>query len=69
MVDGVGNYPDILAKDFPDATLVEATTTTAIEQLRERWALSTEMLENFNENAILNKFKKVFSAQSKQTEN
>lgn len=61
LVDGIGTFQEILAKDFPDAKLVEVTTSTPLEKFRERVALVQNKITSFDEQGFLQQITQNFS--------
>jgi len=60
LVDGIGTFQEILKKDFPDATLEEVTTSTAMEKFRERFALMESRISSFDEEGLVKQIVKNF---------
>lgn len=55
LVDGLGTYQEVLAREFPDAKLVEVTKTSFAERVRERMALGASLAESWDGGALLKK--------------
>jgi len=60
LVDKLGTFQEILAKEFPDAKLIEVTKTSALERIRERLSI-IEGISSWNERTFLKNTTEAFA--------